>query len=170
MALAVDLASKALVFDSLGGVPPDRIYGEENIIWLLPGAFRLICHYNLGGAFGVAAGQIWLFLGATAVLVPVLVYMAYHTREPGAPVWSLGMVVGGALGNLYDRLLHPGVRDFFDILNPFTNKSLWPVFNIADIAIVLGVLIYLAWTMWDLLTKHKSTPGEDEEDTRETYS
>lgn len=169
-ALAVDLASKALVFDSLGGVPPDRVYTDANVIWLLPGAFRLICHYNLGGAFGVAAGQIWLFLGATAVLVPALVYMAYHTREPGAPVWSLGMVVGGAIGNLYDRLLHPGVRDFLDILNPFTGRSLWPVFNIADVAIVLGVAVYLAWSLWDSLRKKSVPAGDAEEEQRETYS
>lgn len=152
----VDLASKALVFQVLGGgPPPDNIYTEDHIIWILPGLFRLICHYNIGGAFGWAPGNVLLFLGATAVLVPALVMIAYHNREPGAPLWSLGLIIGGALGNLYDRLFHPGVRDFLEIINPRTGYYLWPVFNIADVAIVVGVGVYIIWTFVDWLAKRK---------------
>lgn len=151
-ALAVDLGSKALAFTALGGVPPaghicDAACGH--VFWVLPGAFRLICHYNTGGAFGWAAGNILLFLGAAAVLIPALVLAAYHCRDPRAPVWALGLVVGGAIGNLYDRLFHPGVRDFLELINPRTGFPLWPVFNIADIAIVIGVAVYLVWSLVD---------------------
>lgn len=154
--VALDLASKAVAFEALGGgPPPDLHYTEDHILWVLPGAFRFIPHYNLGGAFGMAAGNIWLFLGATAVLVPALVMTAYHCREPEAPLWSLGLVVGGALGNLYDRLFHIGVRDFLEIVNPRTGGGLWPVFNIADIAIVVGVIVYLIWTIIDSAQKRR---------------
>ncbi len=131
------------------------MYTSENMIWLLPDAFRFICHYNTGGAFGLASGKIFLFLGATAVLVPAIVLTAYHTREPEAPLWALGLIVGGALGNFYDRLFFVGVRDFFHLLNPATGESLWPVFNVADIGIVLGAVVYFVWTVLDSLRRRK---------------
>lgn len=166
LTLAVDLSSKAFVFEMLGGLTPlDSGFGEENVLWLLPGAFKLVCHYNMGGAFGVASGKLFLFLAATAVLVPVLVLVAYHTREPDAPLWSLGLIVGGALGNLWDRLLHKGVRDFLEIVNPETGRNLWPVFNIADVAIVLGVIVYVIWSILDGMRKKRVPPGDDSEAT-----
>lgn len=148
LAITVDLASKSLIFQFLGGDSPsgDGV-ALSGAVWLLPGAFRLILHYNTGGAFGWAAGNVLLFLGATAVLVPVLVVTAYHCREPGSPLWCLGLIVGGAIGNLYDRLFHAGVRDFLEVVNPGTGQGLWPVFNIADVAIVVGVGVYLVWSV-----------------------
>ncbi len=125
------------------------------MFWVLPGAFRLICHYNTGGAFGWGSGKIFLFLAATAVLLPSLVLLAYHTKEPGAPLWSLGIIVGGAVGNLYDRLFHIGVRDFFELINPRGGEPLWPVFNVADVAIVVGVAAYLVWSVADSLAKRR---------------
>ncbi|MDR3077176.1 MAG: signal peptidase II [Planctomycetota bacterium] len=148
VSLAVDLASKMFVFEILGGgPPPDGVYSQDHMVWLLPSAFRLICHYNTGGAFGWAAGNVLLFLAANAVLVPILVMTAYHCRDPESPLWALGLIVGGAVGNLYDRLFHVGVRDFLEVVNPGTGTSLWPVFNIADIAIVAGVGVYLVWSV-----------------------
>ncbi|MCC8181154.1 MAG: signal peptidase II, partial [Planctomycetes bacterium] len=127
-----------------------------------PGVFRLICHYNTGGAFGWAAGNVLLFLAAAAILIPCLVLTAYYCRDPRAPLWGLGLIVGGALGNLYDRLLHIGVRDFFEILNPRTGRGLWPVFNVADIAIVAGVAVYLIWSLGDSF-RRKRVPAESSE-------
>lgn len=159
-ALVVDLASKGAIFHLLGGPPPDRVYQDANVIWILPGAFRLICHYNTGGAFGWAAGRILLFLGAAAILIPALVLTAYYCRDPKAPLWALGLIVGGALGNLHDRLLEPGVRDFFEVLNPRTGRGLWPVFNVADIAIVVGVLVYVGWTLYDSARRKRAETEE----------
>ena len=133
-------------------MPPAGHYCDESCghyVWVLDGVFRLVCHYNTGGAFGWASGKLFLFLGAAAVLIPALVLTAYHCRDPKAPTWALGLVVGGAIGNLYDRVLHVGVRDFLDIVNPRTGYSFWPVFNIADIVIVVGVVVYLIWTLKD---------------------
>lgn len=167
--ILLDLASKAFIFQLLGGgpPPPGTPYTDANILWLLPGAFRLICHYNTGGAFGWGAGNIILFLGAAAVLVPALVLTAYHCKEPDAPLWALGLIVGGALGNLYDRLFHVGVRDFLEILNPKTGYGLWPVFNLADIAIVFGVFVYLVWSVIDAARRKRLARLERETAARE---
>lgn len=151
-----DLASKFLVFAALGDATSvNTANPADNALWLLPGALRLVSHYNTGGAFGLASGRLLLFLGATAVLVPALVLTAYYNREPDAPLWSLGLIVGGALGNLYDRLFHVGVRDFLELMHPHTGRSLWPVFNLADVAIVVGVVIYLIWTILDHVGKRR---------------
>lgn len=152
-----------------GGPPAGNVYGDDNIVWLLPGAFRLICHYNTGGAFGLASGKLFLFLGATAVLAPALVLAAYHNREPDAPLWSLGLIVGGAVGNLYDRLFHIGVRDFLEVTNPATSRGLWPVFNIADVAIVLGVAVYVVWSVLDFFRKKPAEGGREADSEAEPF-
>lgn len=157
--MLVDLAGKSAAFAALGGVPPRGHICDDacgHIFWLSRGVLRLVNHYNTGGAFGVAAGNVLLFLAATAVLVPVLVLTAYHCRDPRAPLWALGLVIGGALGNLYDRLFHAGVRDFIEVMNPRTGSAMWPVFNIADVAIVVGVGVYLVWTAFDIVRARRS--------------
>lgn len=130
----------------MGG--PQDAFGQTagGEAWLLPKALRLVCHYNTGGAFGWMSGNTLIFLTATVILIPVLVLMAYQCQAMNAPLWALGMIVGGAIGNMYDRLMHIGVRDFIELVNPTTGFPLWPVFNIADVAIVVGVIIYLGWS------------------------
>lgn len=152
-----------LAFSILGEPPSDFAYTPDQMFWVLPGALRMICHYNLGGAFGWASGKIVLFLAASAFLIPALVLTAYYCRDPKAPLWALGLVVGGAIGNLYDRLFHIGVRDFIEILNPRTGHSLWPVFNVADIGICFGVFVYVIWTILDSRKKTATMAPQQEE-------
>lgn len=107
---------------------------------VIPGVFQLRYTTNPGGAFGLFGGQVWLFVTMSVV---VLVAVALTSRDlPGrAPAVGLGLVLAGALGNLTDRLVRgPGfsgeVVDFLDF-------HVWPVFNVADSAIVLGAVILL---------------------------
>ena len=94
---------------------------------------------NTGVAFGALSGSGGLvFVAVVVAMVGLLVYFAAHITHRG--LWlPVGMVFGGALGNLADRVRIDGVTDFID-------PVLWPAFNIADIAIVLGILgvLYLA--------------------------
>jgi signal peptidase II len=94
---------------------------------------------NTGVAFGALSGSGAIVFAAVLVaMAGLLVYFAMHIRERG--LWlPVGMVFGGALGNLADRVRIDGVTDFID-------PVLWPAFNLADVAIVLGVLgvLYLA--------------------------
>src|SRR5947209_1415769 len=96
---------------------------------------------NTGVAFGALSGKGALVLVAVgAAIVGLLIYFARNMTVPY--LWlPVGMVFGGALGNLADRARIDGVTDFID-------PVLWPAFNVADVCIVIGVLgvLYLAET------------------------
>ncbi|MBC7254135.1 MAG: signal peptidase II [Actinobacteria bacterium] len=126
-ALAADQASKALVRCFL---PP----GKTLDLHLL--ALRQV--RNPGTAFGLIRGQsLPFFLGSVALLlVLVLVLWRFRGEEGRAFTAALGLIIGGALGNIIDRISLGAVVDFIDL-------RFWPVFNLADTAIVLGVGIAL---------------------------
>ena len=94
---------------------------------------------NTGVAFGALSGKGAIVLAAVLVaLAALLLYFAIHAAQPW--LWlPVGMVLGGALGNLSDRARIHGVTDFIDPI-------LWPAFNLADAMIVIGVLgvLYVA--------------------------
>lgn len=95
--------------------------------------FHITYIRNPGAAFGILAQQTLFFIIITsAVLIGMAVFYRHIINEGPLVQWSMGMVAGGAVGNLIDRVRYGEVVDFFDF-------RIWPVFNIADIAIVLGV-------------------------------
>jgi signal peptidase II len=125
--LILDQLSKHLVRHSI--VP-----GEERNV--LPG-IELVNTRNHGVAFGFLPGdQTAVTLVIGLALVALLVYFALHSTRP--LIWlPTGMLVGGALGNVLDRLRDGSVTDFVKL--PLG----WPPFNLADTSITLGVLILL---------------------------
>jgi signal peptidase II len=127
----LDRLTKYLAQEHLAGRPPVEI---------IPGVVQLRYATNAGGAFGLFGGQPWLFFTATLIVCAAVV--AASTRLSSGPSsLGLGLILGGALGNLTDRIARgPGVSgtvvDFIDF-------HVWPVFNVADSAIVIGALIIL---------------------------
>ena len=123
---------------------------------VIPGVLTFRFTTNSGGAFSIGQSAPWFFVGVTAVVAVIILATSFrHTsRLVGA---SLGLVLGGALGNLTDRLIRaPGLRgrvvDFIDF-------HVWPVFNLADTAIVVGAIL-LAWAgMRERHTEPEPTPG-----------
>jgi len=124
--VALDQGTKALVRAS---VPRG---GAEAV---LPG-IDLVNTRNTGVAFSLFQDGGTLLIVFTAVAMAFL--LAFFVREPNRPlVWlPVGMLLGGATGNGIDRVLDGGVTDFVDI-------SFWPAFNVADVAITLGVVVLL---------------------------
>jgi signal peptidase II len=124
--VAADQAVKALVRTTI-----ER--GEE--VELLLG-IQLVNVRNRGIAFGLfAGGGAVLVIFAVAALAALLIFFARHRDRP--LVWlPTGLLIGGALGNLLDRTLEGAVTDFVDL-------PLWPAFNLADVAITLGVISFL---------------------------
>jgi signal peptidase II len=125
--LALDQLSKHLVSSSI--VP-----GEE--VKVLPG-IQLVDARNHGVAFGLAAGsQLAVTILVCVALIALLAYFVTHSSRP--LVWlPTGLLLGGALGNLLDRIRDGSVVDFIKL--PLG----WPPFNLADTAIVLGAALLL---------------------------
>jgi len=104
--------------------------------------------YNPGAAFGLHLGDWsrWIFMALTVGAVIVLVRMYQDTVEGDTlKLTSLGMILGGACGNLVDRIRSgQGVVDFIDV---GIGDHRWPTFNVADIGVSCGALL-LAWVLW----------------------
>jgi signal peptidase II len=101
---------------------------------------RLTYVENRGAAFGLLQDQTTFFILVGIVVIVVIVASYRQIKEPGWTLnLALGLQMGGALGNLVDRIRYGYVVDFFDL-------TVWPVFNIADSAICVGVAL-LAWNM-----------------------
>jgi len=105
------------------------------------GFFRIIHVNNTGAAFGLFQGQSFLLtivalVGITVLLVYVLViYRKFPLLDNRLGRSTLGLILGGAVGNLVDRLRFGYVTDFISV-------GLWPAFNIADSAITVGVILF----------------------------
>ena len=126
--VVVDQATKSLALENLSDGPVD----------VIEGVLTLRLTYNPGGAFGVLQGVPNFFLIATTVIV---VFILYWARTVQSAAWAipLGLVLGGGLGNLFDRVF----RDTDGRVIDFVDLHIWPVFNVADSAITMGVIVLL---------------------------
>lgn len=139
LVVIVDLISKFVAEASLLRVNAVSVFGD----W-----FQLRLVYNRGAAFGLHVGPFsrWIFLGVAVLAIVVLIRMS---RTSPAGDWfrqlALGLVAGGAAGNLIDRIRSArGVVDFLDV---GIGTLRWPTFNAADIAVSCGA-IALALSLW----------------------
>lgn len=152
----IDQATKALV---LAKIP------LHDSIPVLDGFFNLVHARNRGAAFGFlnrpdTDWQFWLFGGATLLAAVIILYLTKTIRQDakgaGLSIISLGLVLGGAVGNFIDRVRHKSVVDFLDFQ---VGDWHWPAFNVADIAITCGVFLLLAITLL------RKDPGSDKSKT-----
>jgi signal peptidase II len=138
-ALGLDLVSKAIVAAKLG------IYHDP--VRLLGGAIYLDQTRNPGAAFSVGTGATLMLTVVALAVVVFIVRTAGRMRSAGWAV-ALGLVLGGALGNLVDRMFRdPGlgrghVVDWISLFGP--DAAHWPIFNLADSAIVCGAVLAAA--------------------------
>lgn len=130
--LILDQGTKMLIQKSLE---------QFQTVPVIPGIFSFHYIVNYGAAFGILRHQTALLVGLTLlVLVATVRYRKEIARQPKFLRWGLALGLGGALGNLLDRLRLGGVVDFLDF-------HFWPVFNLADVAIVVGVGIIVMVTL-----------------------
>jgi signal peptidase II len=106
--------------------------------------FNLVRVHNTGAAFSFLAGasgwQRWFFVGLGAVASIFIVWMLRTQGHQKLFAWALSLILGGALGNVIDRLLHGYVVDFFDF---HWAGYHFPAFNIADSAITIGAALLI---------------------------
>ncbi|HHY74547.1 MAG TPA: signal peptidase II [Bacillus bacterium] len=111
--------------------------------------FYLTSHRNRGAAWGILQGQMWFFYIITIiVIVAIIYYIRKLARESRLIGSALGLILGGAIGNFIDRLVRKEVVDFFDFyLNFYFFQYHYPIFNVADAALVVGVILLLIHTL-----------------------
>lgn len=135
--VALDQMTKALVLKTI------ELYHSIHVI---PGFFSFTHIHNPGGAFGFMARQgpgvrAFLFLAVSFLAILLLFYL--YRKVPRRYPWlsaGLALIMGGAAGNLTDRLRFGEVVDFFDF---YAGTYHWPAFNVADSAVTVGITILL---------------------------
>lgn len=135
--LIIDFITKKLIVHNL------ELNEEVSVI----GNFFLITsHRNRGAAFGILQEQRAFFIIVTIIIVAAIIWYARSVRKTGS-AWlltGLGLVLGGAIGNFIDRARFGEVVDFFKFnFGSYT----FPIFNVADSAIVVGVILILIDTL-----------------------
>jgi signal peptidase II len=137
LALGLDVVSKTVVVAAKLGDP-------EHVVRLLGGSVYLTETRNSGAAFSVGTGMTIVLTVLAFAVVAVILRMAGRMRSAGWAV-ALGLVLGGALGNLIDRIFRsPGVGRGYvvDWISLFAKDGhVWPIFNLADSAIVCGAVL-----------------------------
>lgn len=135
LSLITDQASKIFIRGRLAE-------GEQIQMW--PGVFHLEHVRNFGAAWGVLSGQKWLLIGFTGLVIGMILFSAREVAQRGKlAATGFGLIFGGAVGNLIDRILFGHVTDFLDLDTPIHALRTFPVFNIADSALTVGVIIML---------------------------
>jgi signal peptidase II len=149
----IDLGTKSWIFGHMGYDPPDR----SRVIWVIPPVLSLETHLNEGALFGMGQGRGGLFSILSICAILGIVYWLFYAgaAQDRLLLVALGMITGGVIGNLYDRLGLPGliwnrsepplhlagqpvyaVRDWIHFEIPGWLD--WPIFNIADSLLVCG--------------------------------
>jgi signal peptidase II len=132
------IAAITYLVDRVTKIWAEQVLATRPPLQILSGVLQLNYTTNSGGAFSIGGSAPWVFAGASVIVIGLIVVASFRIARPTFAV-ALGLVLGGALGNLTDRVVRgPGlsgrVVDFIDL-------HVWPVFNVADSAIVLGAVI-----------------------------
>ena len=150
--VVADLATKAWI---------SHLFAPGELYTVTP-FFNLVLVYNTGAAFSFLAGaggwQRWFFIGISTVVSFVILWMLRRHERDTLLSFALSLVLGGALGNLYDRVTLGKVVDFVQL---HAAGYYWPAFNVADSAISVGV----ALLVWDSF-RGKDPRGQDLERSR----
>jgi len=141
--LWLGIAAIVVLLDQVSKITMSRllVYGQSEMITPY---FNLVMVYNQGAAFSFLANsggwQRWFFSGLTLVVSLGIIWMLHKNSGQRLFCWALTLILGGAVGNLIDRLLYGHVIDFLDF---HIGTLHWPAFNVADSAITVGAALFV---------------------------
>lgn len=142
--IVIDQWTKYLVIENM-------TIGES--IPIIDNIFYLTSHRNPGAAWGILQGQMWFFYIITLIVVGIIIYYIEHYAKTNRLLGiSLGLVLGGAIGNLIDRVRFQEVVDFVDV---YIFSYDYPIFNVADSSLVVGVILIGIITLFEEVRKDK---------------
>ncbi len=133
------------------------LLGES--IPIINNVLYITSHRNRGAAWGILQGQMWLFYVITIVVIVGIIYYL-HKAARGKMLLgvSLALMLGGAIGNFIDRVLRKEVVDF---IHTYIFSYNFPVFNIADSALVIGVILLMIQMLLDERGSKEKSYGEN---------
>ncbi len=130
---AADLLHKYLMIYML-----EIRYGD---VWPVLPFFNFVMVWNPGISFGLfASGNPWPLIIMNSIIVSGLFYWLYFRTPNRLACWGISLVIGGALGNIIDRIWHGAVADFFDF---YIGNWHYPAFNIADSLVFIGAMVLI---------------------------
>lgn len=141
--LWLGIAVIVVLIDQITKITMSRllVYGQSEMITPY---FNLVMVYNQGAAFSFLANsggwQRWFFSGLAFVVSLGIIWMLWKNVSQRLFCWALSLILGGAVGNLIDRLVYGHVIDFLDF---HIGNLHWPAFNVADSAITMGAALFV---------------------------
>ncbi|MBN1420370.1 MAG: signal peptidase II [Planctomycetes bacterium] len=140
----LDLASKHVIFRGMGAIVQGEPVGTPGRrAAIIDGILEIECVLNRGAFSGWFAGMPWLLVAISIGALIVIGALVLRARSIGAvPLVACSLIWAGTAGNLHDRILFGGVRDFVRVTIPRVFEP-WPNFNVADSAICIGVVLLL---------------------------
>jgi signal peptidase II len=142
-----------------------RVFLRENEpVRIIGDLVRLTYVENPGIAFGIQIGGKVMFTVMIGLASLAILFYLYRMRGDHFPArFALALILGGALGNLFDRIAFGRVVDFVDLDFPDFIMERWPVFNVADIAVTVGMIILITLVLTDRGSEGESVVSLSEE-------
>ncbi len=136
LTILADQLSKAWIRSTVA------LNGDSTVV--VPGWIDFSHILNHGAAWGMLYGQRWFLIGVTVVVMVIVSQMAREFAPHSVLArYGLGLILGGAVGNLIDRIVAGAVTDFIDLGSPIEFVRTFPIFNLADSALTIGVLLLI---------------------------
>ena len=155
----LDQVSKRLMWEA---------FRQSGSVDLLDGFLRITLSKNSGAVMGILSGSRPILLTVTIISIGALILFAYKMRyAPFQKRLCLGLILGGAFGNLIDRIATGEVIDFIDM---GIGKYRWPTYNVADIAVTIGAVILIAGFIRATDDGEPALPQAEARDERGTHS
>ena len=142
IALVIDIVAKYIVESKIS-------LGDSSKF--LPGFIELTLVHNEGAAWSLFSGMQVLLIIITILFLLVLLWFFFTKRSNSAVLGiAVGFIVGGSMGNLYDRLMFGYVRDFFNF-----QFIKFPIFNVADICLTVGIILFVIYMIFVFPKEYK---------------
>ena len=129
-----------VVIDQIVKISIDNFLRYSEIIELIPNFFYISKVYNTGAAWSMLSGEILILVGVSLIAMLFLINYQKSFQNNYRNTMAFGLIYGGLLGNLIDRIIYGHVIDYLKMLIFGYN---FPIFNIADIAVVIGVILII---------------------------
>lgn len=137
-------ATAIVLIDQLSKAAVRASFDLGRSMAVIPGVLYLTHVRNVGAAFGLLPGQRFVFIGISVfVLLVIGIYLVRQRPSSWSVLLALGLICGGAVGNLIDRVISGQVTDFFEL-----GFFEFPVFNVADSAIFCGACVLVGWLLF----------------------